>query len=51
MSYLPSSPELSTLTGILTKYPCRGALLLKLLEDIDRSLSPLSKIVRELIIS
>lgn len=33
MSYLPSSPELSTLTGILTQYPRQGALLFKLLED------------------
>lgn len=33
MSYLPPSPELSTLSGILTKYPRCGVLLFKLLED------------------
>ncbi|MFZ2171728.1 MAG: hypothetical protein WAW61_19065 [Methylococcaceae bacterium] len=51
MSYLPSSPNLSTLAGVLTKYPRRGVLLFKLLEDIDRSFSPLSKDIRELIIT
>jgi hypothetical protein len=40
MSYLPSSPDLGTLAGVLTKYPRRGVLLFKLLEDIDRSYSP-----------
>lgn len=28
MSYLPSSPNLSTLAGVLTKYPRRGVLLM-----------------------
>jgi uncharacterized peroxidase-related enzyme len=51
MSYLPSSPYLSSLAGVLTKYPRRGILLFKLLEDIDRSFSPLSKDIRELIIT
>lgn len=52
MSYLlPSSPNLSSLAGVLTKYPRRGVLLFKLLEDIDRSFSPLTKDVRELIIT
>jgi hypothetical protein len=51
MSYLPSSPNLGTLAGVLTKYPRRGVLLFKLLEDIDRSFSPLSKDIRELIIT
>ena len=51
MSYLPSSPDLNTLAGVLTKYPRRGVLLFKLLEDIDRSFSPLSKDIRELIIT
>ncbi len=51
MSYLPSSPVLNSLAGILTKYPRRGVLLFKLLEDVDRSFSPLGKHARELIIS
>lgn len=49
MSYLPSSPELNSLASILKKYPRRGVLLFKLLEDIDGSFSPLSKELRELI--
>ena len=32
MSYLPSSPNLNSLAGILMKYPRRGVLLFKLLE-------------------
>lgn len=51
MSYLPSSPDLNTLAGVLKKYPRRGVLLFKLLEDIDGSFSPLGKDFRELIIS
>lgn len=51
MSYLPSSPDLSTLASVLMKYPRRGVLLFKLLEDIDKSFSPLSKDYRELIIT
>lgn len=51
MSFLPSTPELNNLTGVLKKYPRRGILLFKLLEDIDKSFSPLSKDCRELIIT
>jgi len=51
MSYLPSSPDLNSLSGILTKYPRRGVLLFKLMEDIGRSFSPLSKDSRELIVT
>jgi len=51
MSYLPSSPDLNSLAGILTKYPRRGVLLFKLLEDVGRSFSPLGKNARELIIT
>ncbi|MDD5581063.1 MAG: peroxidase-related enzyme [Methylobacter sp.] len=51
MSYLPSSPDLANVAGLLTKYPRRGILLFKLLEDIKRSFSPLSKGMRELIIT
>jgi alkylhydroperoxidase family enzyme len=51
MSYLPSSPYLSTLASVLKKYPRRGVLLFKLLEDINKSFSPLSKNSRELIIT
>ena len=51
MSYLPSSPILNSLAGILTKYPRRGVLLFKLLADIDGSCSPLGKSARELILS
>jgi len=43
MSYLPSSPELNSLAGVLTKYPRRGVLLFKLLEDVGRNFSPLGK--------
>jgi uncharacterized peroxidase-related enzyme len=51
MSYLPSSPELNSLAGVLTKYPRRGVLLFKLLEDVGRSFSPLSKESRDLIMA
>lgn len=51
MSYLPSSPGLTNLAGVLAKYPRRGILLFKLLEDIKMSCSPLSKEMRELIIT
>lgn len=51
MSYLPSNPDLSTLASVLKKYPRRGVLLFKLLEDIEKSFSPLSKEYRELIIA
>ena len=51
MSYLPSSPDLENIAGLLAKYPRRGILLFKLLEDIKGSFSPLGKGVRELIIT
>ncbi|MEQ1484452.1 hypothetical protein [Methyloglobulus sp.] len=51
MSYLPSSPELANIAGLLAKYPRRGILLFKLLEDIKGGFSPLSKGMRELIIT
>lgn len=51
MSYLPSSPDLADLPGILTKYPRRGVLLFKLLEDIRSSASPLSRELRETLIA
>ena len=51
MSYLPSSPDLVNITGLLAKYPRRGILLFKLLEDIKGSFSPLNKGMRELIIA
>jgi uncharacterized peroxidase-related enzyme len=51
MSYLPSSPDLKNITGLLAKYPRRGILLFKLLEDNNVSFSPLGKGTRELIIA
>lgn len=51
MSYLPSNPALNSLADILTKYPRRGVLLFKLLENVDKSFSPFGKHARELIIS
>lgn len=51
MSYLPSTPNMNTLASVLKKYPRRGILLFKLLEDIDVSFSPLSKTLRELIVT
>ena len=51
MSYLPSTPELNTLASVLKKYPRRGVLLFKLLEDMDINFSPLNKEFRELIIT
>jgi uncharacterized peroxidase-related enzyme len=51
MSYLPSSPELANIAGLLAKYPRCGILLFKLLEDIKSSFSPLSQGMRELIIA
>jgi len=49
MSYLPSSPDLENIAGLLAKYPRRGILLFKLMEDIKGCFSPLSKGMRELI--
>jgi uncharacterized peroxidase-related enzyme len=51
MSYLPSNPNLNSFGGMLAKYPRRGILLFKLLEDIKSGFSPLSKEMRELIIT
>jgi uncharacterized peroxidase-related enzyme len=51
MSYLPSSPDLENIAGLLAKYPRRGILLFKLMEDIKNSFSPLGKGMRELIIA
>ncbi|UOA09834.1 carboxymuconolactone decarboxylase family protein [Methylobacter sp. S3L5C] len=51
MSYLPSSPDLNSLAGVLSKYPRRGILLFKLLEDMGRSFSPLNKDSRDLIMT
>jgi uncharacterized peroxidase-related enzyme len=51
MSYLPSSPDLVNITGLLAKYPRLGILLFKLLEDIKGNFSPLGKGIRELIIA
>ncbi len=51
MSYLPSSPDLENITGLLAKYPRLGILLFKLLEDIKGSFLPLGKGTRELIIA
>jgi uncharacterized peroxidase-related enzyme len=51
MSYLSSSPTLTNIKDILGKYPRRGILLFKLLDDIKNSCSPLNRNMRELIIS
>jgi len=51
MSYLPSSPDLTNIAAMLGKYPRRGILLFKLLDDIKSSCSPLSRSMRELIIT
>lgn len=51
MSYLPSIPDLENIAELLAKYPRRGILLFKLLEDIKGCFSPLGKGTRELIIA
>jgi hypothetical protein len=51
MSYLPSSPDLTNIAAMLGKYPRRGILLFKLLEDIKSSCSPLNRSMCELIIT
>ncbi len=51
MAYLPSIPDLTNIAAILGKYPRRGILLFKLLEDIKSSCSPLNRSMRELIIT
>jgi hypothetical protein len=50
MSYSPSSPELVSIKELLAKYPRRGILLFKLLEDIRGDCSPLGKEFAELIV-
>ena len=51
MSYLPSSPDLANIAAMLGKYPRRGILLFKLLEDIKSNSFPLNRSMRELIIT
>ena len=51
MFYLPSSPGLTNIAAMLGKYPRRGILLFKLLEDIKSNSSPLNRSMRELIIT
>jgi uncharacterized peroxidase-related enzyme len=51
MSYLPSSPDLTNIAAMLGKYPRRGILFFKLLEDIKSNSSPLNRSMRELIIT
>ena len=51
MSYLPSSPTVSNIAVMLGKYPGRGILLFKLLENIRTSRSSFNKNMRELIIT
>jgi uncharacterized peroxidase-related enzyme len=51
MSYLPSSPDLTNIAAMLGKYPRRGILLFKLLENIKTSRSPLNSSMCELIIT
>ncbi len=43
MSYLPSSPNLASLAGLLAKYPRCGVLLFKLLENNKSACSALSE--------
>lgn len=49
MSYLPSSPNLASLAGLLAKYPRCGVLLFKLLENNKSACSALSEDVYDLI--
>ncbi|MDJ0927325.1 MAG: peroxidase [Gammaproteobacteria bacterium] len=49
MSFLPSSPGLTNLTGVFQLYPERAKLMLYLIDDILRGDSPLSVGERELI--
>jgi uncharacterized peroxidase-related enzyme len=51
MSYLPSSPKLANLADVLAKYPGRGILLYKLLQDFKGSGFSLSSEIRELIVT
>ena len=49
MSYLPSSPNLASLAGLLAKYPRCGVLLFKLMENNKSACSALSEDVYDLI--
>jgi alkylhydroperoxidase family enzyme len=51
MTYLPSSPDLENIAGLLAKFPRRGILLFIFMEDIKGSFSLLGKGTRELIIA
>lgn len=51
MSYLPSSSKLANLADVLAKYPGRGILLYKLLQDFKGSGFSLSSGIRELIVT
>ncbi len=51
MSYLPSNPNLANLADVLAKYPGRGILLYKLLQDLKGGSFSLSSEIRELIIT
>ncbi|MDD5580935.1 MAG: hypothetical protein PHY16_16875 [Methylobacter sp.] len=51
MSHLPSSPKLVNLADMLAKYPRRGILLYKLLQDIKGNGFSLSSEIRELIVT
>ena len=49
MSFLLSSPGATNLSDVLEKYPERGSLILRLIDDIMRTDSPLTHGERELI--
>ena len=49
MSFLLSSPGVTNLPDVFQKYPKRGVLILRLIDDIMRQASPLSDGERELI--
>ncbi len=51
MSYLPSSSKLANLADVLAKYPGRGILLYKLLQDFKGSGFSLNSGIRELIVT
>lgn len=51
MSYLPSDPDLSSIEGLFAKYPRRGILLFKLLDDNQGNTSTISKELREMFVS
>jgi hypothetical protein len=51
MSYLPSDPDLSSIERLFAKYPRRGILLFKLLEDNQSNTSALSKELRDMLVT